>query len=334
MSKNLLEQLREMTVVVADTGDIQAIEKFKPQDATTNPSLITAAAQMPEYQEIVDQTLLKAKKDLGSGASQAQVVSLAFDRLAVSFGLKILQIIPGRVSTEVDARLSYDTEATVTKARELIAQYEGVGVSRQRILIKIASTWEGICAAEILEKEGIHCNLTLLFGVHQAIACAEAGVTLISPFVGRILDWYKKETGRDSYPSPEDPGVVSVTTIYNYYKKFGYKTEVMGASFRNVGEITELAGCDLLTISPALLGELQATIGELPRKLDASKAAGMAIDKISMDKAAFDKMHTADRMASEKLDEGIKGFTKALETLEKLLAERLAKLETETKISV
>ncbi|MBW4430966.1 MAG: transaldolase [Pelatocladus maniniholoensis HA4357-MV3] len=334
MSKNLLEQLREMTVVVADTGDIQAIEKFKPQDATTNPSLITAAAQMPEYQEIVDQTLLKAKKDLGSGASQAQVVSLAFDRLAVSFGLKILQIIPGRVSTEVDARLSYDTEATVTKARELIAQYEGVGVSRQRILIKIASTWEGICAAEILEKEGIHCNLTLLFGVHQAIACAEAGVTLISPFVGRILDWYKKESGRDSYPSPEDPGVVSVTTIYNYYKKFGYKTEVMGASFRNVGEITELAGCDLLTISPALLGELQATIGELPRKLDASKAAGMAIDKISMDKAAFDKMHTADRMASEKLDEGIKGFTKALETLEKLLAERLAKLETETKISV
>ncbi len=334
MSKNLLEQLREMTVVVADTGDIQAIEKFKPQDATTNPSLITAAAQMPEYQEIVDQTLLQAKKDLGSGASQAQVVSLAFDRLAVSFGLKILQIIPGRVSTEVDARLSYDTEATVTKARELIAQYEAAGVSRQRILIKIASTWEGIRAAEILEKEGIHCNLTLLFGLHQAIACAEAGVTLISPFVGRILDWYKKETGRDSYPSAEDPGVLSVTTIYNYYKKFGYKTEVMGASFRNIGEITELAGCDLLTISPALLGELQATIGELPRKLDASKAAGMAIDKISMDKASFDQMHTDDRMASDKLDEGIKGFTKALETLEKLLAERLAKLETETTIPV
>jgi transaldolase len=334
MSKNLLEQLRAMTVVVADTGDIQAIEKFKPQDATTNPSLITAAAQMPEYQEIVDQTLLQAKKDLGSGASQAQVVSLAFDRLAVSFGLKILQIIPGRVSTEVDARLSYDTEATVTKARELIAQYEAAGVSRQRILIKIASTWEGIRAAEILEKEGIHCNLTLLFGVHQAIACAEAGATLISPFVGRILDWYKKETGRDSYPSAEDPGVVSVTQIYNYYKKFGYKTEVMGASFRNIGEITELAGCDLLTISPALLGELQATIGELPLKLDASKASGMAIEKISMDKATFDKMHTADRMASEKLDEGIKGFTKALETLEQLLAERLAKLEAETQIPV
>ncbi|WP_026735057.1 transaldolase [Fischerella sp. PCC 9605] len=334
MSKNLLEQLREMTVVVADTGDIKAIEKFKPQDATTNPSLITAAAQMPEYQEIVDQTLLQAKKDLGTGVSQAQVVSLAFDRLAVSFGLKILQIIPGRVSTEVDARLSYDTEGTVAKARELIAQYEAAGVSRQRILIKIASTWEGIRAAEILEKEGIHCNLTLLFGLHQAIACAEAGVTLISPFVGRILDWYKKETGRDSYPSAEDPGVVSVTTIYNYYKKFGYHTEVMGASFRNIGEITELAGCDLLTISPALLGELQATIGELPRKLDAAKAAEMAIEKIPMDKATYDKMHAADRMASEKLDEGIKGFTKALETLEQLLAERLSKLEADAKIAV
>ncbi|MDM9380455.1 transaldolase [Chlorogloeopsis sp. ULAP01] len=331
MSKNLLEQLREMTVVVADTGDIKAIEKFKPQDATTNPSLITAAAQMPEYQEIVDQTLLQAKKDAGSGASQAQIVSVAFDRLAVSFGLKILQIIPGRVSTEVDARLSYDVEGTVAKARELIAQYKAAGVSRDRILIKIASTWEGIRAAEILEKEGIHCNLTLLFGLHQAIACAEAKVTLISPFVGRILDWYKKETGRDYAPA-EDPGVVSVTTIYNYYKKFGYKTEVMGASFRNIGEITELAGCDLLTISPALLGELQATVGELPRKLDPKKAAGMDIEKISMDKANFDKMHASDRMASEKLDEGIKGFTKALETLEQLLAERLTKLEAKVTV--
>ncbi|HAE06410.1 MAG TPA: transaldolase, partial [Richelia sp.] len=261
MAKNLLEQLRKMTVVVADTGDIQAIGKFRPQDATTNPSLITAAAQMPEYQDIVDQTLLKARKDLGTNVSQADVVSLAFDRLAVSFGLKILQIIPGRVSTEVDARLSYDTEATVRKARELIAQYEYAEVSRNRILIKIASTWEGICAAEILEKEGIHCNLTLLFGLHQAIACAEAKVTLISPFVGRILDWHKKETGRDNYPPAEDPGVLSVTKIYNYYKKFDYQTEVMGASFRNIDEITGLAGCDLLTISPNLLGELQDTIG-------------------------------------------------------------------------
>lgn len=329
MSKNLLEQLRAMTVVVADTGDIQAIAKFTPQDATTNPSLITAAAKMPEYQEIVDQTLLQAKKDAGAGASQGQIVTLAFDRLAVSFGLKILQIIPGRVSTEVDARLSYDTEATVTKARELIAQYKAAGITPERVLIKIAATWEGIKAAEILEKEGIHCNLTLLFGLHQAIACAEAGVTLISPFVGRILDWYKKETGRDSYPSAEDPGVLSVTTIYNYYKKFGYKTEVMGASFRNVGEITELAGCDLLTISPALLGELQATIGDLPRKLDSAKAATSGVAKITMDKATFDKMHTVDRMANDKLDEGIKGFTKALEDLEKLLAERLTSLEGE-----
>jgi transaldolase len=243
--------------------------------------------------------------------------------------LKILQIIPGRVSTEVDARLSFDTEATVTKARELIAQYKAAGVGRDRVLIKIASTWEGIRAAEILEKEGIHCNLTLLFGLHQAIACAEAGITLISPFVGRILDWYKKDTGRDSYPSAEDPGVISVTTVYNYYKKFGYKTEVMGASFRNIGEITELAGCDLLTISPSLLAELQATTGELPRKLDPAKVANLKIEKIPMDKATFDKMHAADRMATEKLAEGIDGFTKALETLEKLLAERLAKLESE-----
>lgn len=327
MSKNLLEQLREMTVVVADTGDIQAIEKFKPQDATTNPSLITAAAQMPEYQEIVDQTLIQAKKDAGAGASQKEIANLAFERLAVSFGLKILEIIPGRVSTEVDARLSYDTEATLNTARKIIAQYESKGISRERILIKIASTWEGIKAAEILEKEGIHCNLTLLFGIHQAIACAEAGITLISPFVGRILDWYKKETGKESYPPAEDPGVLSVTKIYNYYKKFGYKTEVMGASFRNIGEITEIAGCDLLTISPKLLGELQATVAELPRKLDPKTAAAMDITKVEMDKATFDKMHSEDRMASEKLDEGIKGFTKALESLEQLLAEKLSSID-------
>ncbi|OKH31651.1 transaldolase [Calothrix sp. HK-06] len=326
MSSNLLDQLKKMTVVVADTGDIGAIAKFTPRDATTNPSLITAAAQMPEYQEIVNNTLLKAKQDLGAGAKEADILTLAFDRLAVAFGLKILEIIPGRVSTEVDARLSYDTEATVNKARNLIAQYEAAGIGKERVLIKIASTWEGIRAAEILEKEGIHCNLTLLFGIHQAIACAEAGVTLISPFVGRILDWYKKETGRDSYAPAEDPGVVSVTNIYNYYKKFGYKTEVMGASFRNLGEITELAGSDLLTISPQLLAELQSTIGELPRKLDAEKAAAMSIEKITIDKATYDKMHAEDRMASEKLDEGIKGFTKALETLETLLADHLAKL--------
>jgi transaldolase len=333
MAKNLLEQLREMTIVVADTGDIRAIEKFKPRDATTNPSLITAAAQMPEYQSIVDDTLIKARTDAGEGASAQEIVSLAFKRLAVAFGLKILEIIPGRVSTEVDARLSYDTEATLATARELIAQYEAVGISRDRILIKIASTWEGIKAAEVLEQEGIHCNLTLLFGIHQAIACAEAKATLISPFVGRILDWYKKDTGRDNYPPEEDPGVLSVTQIYNYYKKFGYATEVMGASFRNIGEITELAGCDLLTISPGLLAELLATTGDLPRKLDPAKAASMEIEKISIDKETFDRMHTADRMASEKLDEGIKGFTKALETLEQLLANRLARLDDNATLS-
>ncbi len=325
---NLLEQLREMTVVVADTGDLQAIETFKPRDATTNPSLITAAAQMPQYQSIVDDTLRGARETLGAGASAADVVTLAFDRLAVSFGLKILEIIPGRVSTEVDARLSYDTDATIAKARELIAQYEAKGVSKDRILIKIAATWEGIKAAEVLEKEGIHCNLTLLFGLHQAIACADAGITLISPFVGRILDWYKKDTGRDSYPPEEDPGVLSVTSVYNYYKKFGYQTEVMGASFRNIGEITELAGCDLLTISPALLGELQSTDSELPRKLDPAIAANAAIEKITVDQTTFDKMHAENRMATDKLSEGIDGFTKALETLEELLADRLAALES------
>lgn len=324
---NLLDQLKAVTVVVADTGDINAIEKFTPRDATTNPSLITMAAQMPEYQSIVDDTLKGARETLGASASAADVVTLAFDRLAVSFGLKILDIIPGRVSTEVDARLSFDTEATIAKGRELIAQYEAAGVSKDRILIKIAATWEGIQAAAVLEKEGISTNLTLLFGMHQAIACAENGITLISPFVGRILDWYKKDTGRDSYEPSEDPGVVSVTEVYNYYKKFGYNTEVMGASFRNIGEITELAGCDLLTISPGLLEELQATEGDLPRKLDPAKAATMDIEKISVDKATFEKMHAENRMATDKLAEGIDGFEKALVTLEALLADRLAALE-------
>ncbi len=327
MAKNLLEQLNEMTVVVADTGDIEAIETFKPRDATTNPSLITAAAQMPQYQDIVDDTLKGARDSLGNDASPAEVANLAFDRLAVSFGLKILEIIPGRVSTEVDARLSYDIDGTLAKAHEIIEQYESSGISKDRILIKIAATWEGIKAAEILEKEGIHCNLTLLFGMHQAIACAEAGITLISPFVGRILDWYKKDTGRDSYPAAEDPGVLSVTSVYNYYKKFGYNTEVMGASFRNLGEITELAGSDLLTIAPKLLAELKETEGELPRKLDPAVAATQNIEKISVDKDAFDKMHAENRMASDKLSEGIEGFTKALESLEQLLASRLEELE-------
>jgi len=289
--------------------------------------LITAAAQMPQYQGIVDDTLKAARETLGAEASSADVVSLAFDRLAVSFGLKILEIIPGRVSTEVDARLSFDTDATIAKGRELIAQYEAASVSRERILIKIAATWEGIQAASDLQKEGIHTNLTLLFGIHQAIACAENGITLISPFVGRILDWYKKDTGKDSYEPTEDPGVVSVTEIYNYYKKFGYKTEVMGASFRNVGEITELAGSDLLTIAPALLAELQATEGELVRKLDPENASTLDIEKLSIDKETFERLHAENRMATEKLAEGISGFATALEALEKLLAERLASLE-------
>ncbi len=327
MAENLLDQLKEMTVVVADTGDLKAIGTYKPRDATTNPSLITAAANMAQYQEIVDNTLVEARETIGRSGATEEVVSQAFNRLAVAFGLKILDIIPGRVSTEVDARLSYDTEKTIAMSREIISQYEAKGVSRKRILIKIAATWEGIKAAEILEKEGIQCNLTLLFGSHQAIACAEAGVTLISPFVGRILDWYKKDTGKDSYPAHEDPGVLSVTTIYNYYKKFGYKTEVMGASFRNIDEITELAGVDLLTISPALLDELHATKRPLTRKLDPGKAADLDIKKIVMDKEVFAKMHGADPMANECLANGITGFTNALISLEELLTKRLAMLE-------
>jgi transaldolase len=323
---NLLEQLRKMTVVVADTGDMEAMEKFRPQDATTNPSLIAAASQLPQYQSIVDGVLQDARKELGESADEKEVAKLAFSSLAVAFGKKILKIVPGRVSTEVDARLSYDTEKSIAQAREIIAQYDAAGIGRDHVLIKLASTWQGIRAAEVLEKEGIHCNMTLLFGMHQAIASAEAGVTLISPFVGRILDWYKKDTGKD-YQGADDPGVQSVTTIYNYYKKFGYKTVVMGASFRNIGEIKELAGCDLLTISPQLLGELEAGEGELPRKLDPEVAKKLDIEKITVDKATFDKMHAADHMANDKLKEGIDGFSAALEKLEAFLAKRLTELE-------
>ncbi len=321
----LLEQLRNVTTVVADSGDINSIKKFQPTDSTTNPSLIAAAAQMPEYQQIVDDVLKQAKQDAGAGATDKDVAALAFKTLAVAFGRKILDIVPGRVSTEVDARLSYDTEKTLEQARDIIAQYDKAGISRDRVLIKIASTWPGIKAAEILEKEGIHCNLTLLFGLHQAIACAEAKVTLISPFVGRILDWYKKDTGKD-YSGADDPGVKSVTTIYNYYKHFDYKTVVMGASFRNIGEITELAGCDLLTIAPKLLEELDTTEGDLPRKLDPAKTKDLQIEKIPMDEQTFEKMHAEDRMAHDKLKEGIEGFSKALEDLEKLLAKRLSEI--------
>jgi transaldolase len=333
MPQNLLEQLRKYTVVVADTGDIEAMEKFRPQDATTNPSLITTAAQMPHYQPIVDGVLVEARNELGEGATDQAVANLAFQRLAIAFGKKILAIVPGRVSTEVDARLSYDTNATIDQAHTIIAQYDKAGIGRERILIKIASTWEGIRAAEVLEKEGIHCNLTLLFGLHQAVAAADAGVTLVSPFVGRILDWYKKDTGND-YQGADDPGVQSVTKVFNYYKHFDYKTLVMGASFRNLGEIKELAGSDLLTISPQFLAELESTEGDLPRKLDPAAAKALPIEKIVVDKATFDRLHAEDRMATDKLKEGIEGFSAALVKLETLLAKRLAELESRAPATV
>ena len=323
---NLLDQLAAMTVVVADTGDIDAIRQFTPRDATTNPSLILAAAQIPTYQNLIDSALRESREVCGPAAPAEDVVREALDEICVIFGREILKIVPGRVSTEVDARLSFDTEATITKARKLIGLYRQAGISRDRVLIKIASTWEGIKAAEVLEKEGIHCNLTLLFSFAQAVAAAEAGVTLISPFVGRILDWYKKHTGRDSYAGPEDPGVVSVTQIFNYFKTYGYKTEVMGASFRNLDEIIELAGCDLLTISPALLDQLRNSQGELTRRLNPFNPAPTE-QQIHLDQAGYAAMMVNDPMATEKLDEGIRGFSKAIETLEAQLAHRLGELE-------
>jgi transaldolase len=323
---SFLEQLRGMTTVVSDTGDFNAIKQFRPQDATTNPSLIAAAAEKPEYKSVVDDVLKQIRKDADPSVSDKEVAAQAFRPLEVAFGRKILDIIPGRVSTEVDARLSYDIDKSVAEARAIIALYDKAGVARDRILVKLASTWEGIKAAEILEKEGIHCNMTLLFGIHQAVASAEAKATLISPFVGRILDWFKKNEPSRNNDGPNDPGVESVTTIYNYYKKFGYKTVVMGASFRNTDEIKELAGCDLLTIAPKLLEELASTEGTLTRKLDPAKAQSLNIEKIPMDKATFDKMHAADRMATDKLKEGIEGFSKAIIDLEKALEARLAEL--------
>ncbi len=316
----LFKQLEAMTVIVADTGDFNAIREFKPRDATTNPSLITKAAKMPEYDSVVDGALSQAREQADTTPA---IVAKAIDRLAVDFGLKILEVVPGRVSTEVDARLSYDTDATIAKARELIGMYEAAGASRERILIKIASTWEGIQAARVLEAEGIHCNLTLLFGLHQAIAAADAKVTLISPFVGRILDWYKADSGRDSYPADEDPGVLSVTEIFNYYKRHGHQTEIMGASFRNLGEITQLAGCDLLTIAPKFLAVLENTEGDLPRILDPQAAKTVGGDAIDMNQAVFNAMHADNPMATEKLAQGIEGFSAALVDLEVLLTKRL-----------
>lgn len=316
---NLLEQLKTYTKVVADTGDFESIINYKPLDATTNPSLIFAASQQEKYQHLILDAIQYAKK---SHVDKSQQLKLALDKLSVNFGIKILEIVPGRVSTEVDARLSFDTVGTIERARDLIALYEKEGISRERILIKIASTWEGIEAAKILEKEGIHCNLTLLFSLVQAIACAEAQVTLISPFVGRILDWYKKEGFSFNSPS-EDPGVKSVVSIYNYYKKFDYPTQIMGASFRNIQQIIELAGCDLLTISPTLLKELEQTEGILERKLDPGKAKSSDIQRVTIDEKIFRWMLNEDAMATEKLAEGIRNFTKDLRKLENKIAELL-----------
>ena len=329
---SILEQLSSMTVVVADTGDLEAIKTFKPRDATTNPSLILAAAQISSYQPLIDQALRASRVKLGSDASSEEVISEALDEICVVFGKEILQIIPGRVSTEVDARLSFDTEATIQKARKIINRYKELGIRKERVLIKIASTWEGIKAAEVLEEEGIHCNLTLLFNFYQAVACAEAGVTLISPFVGRILDWYKKATGKESFLGCEDPGVISVTKIFNYFKFNDYKTEVMGASFRNVDEIKELAGCDLLTISPKLLEQLSNAEGSLEKKLDSLNPVNVN-ESIHLDKTSFELLMAGDRMASEKLEEGISGFSKAIESLQIQLSERLNLIEKEIEMT-
>src|SRR5437016_2670480 len=318
---DLLSQLKQFSVIVADTGDFDSIRKYQPRDTTTNPSLLLKAAQMPEYSALVEKALADAKKE---STNASQTLGIALDKLAVAFGLEILNIVPGRVSTEVDARLSFDVEAGVAKARSLIGRYEKAGISRERILIKVASTWDGICAAKQLTREGIHCNLTLLFSFAQAVACAEAGVQLVSPFVGRILDWYKKSTGRDSYPSGEDPGVVSVTRIYNYYKKYGHQTEVMGASFRNVGEILELAGCDLLTISPSLLEEMQKTSGAVARKLAPDTApANCREARLTLEEKTFRWMLNEDQMATEKLSEGIRLFAADTIKLEKFIAPKL-----------
>lgn len=309
---NILDQLREMTVVVADTGDIEAIKKSRPRDATTNPSLLYAAAQMPEYEHLVEDALDHCSMDV---CDPTQNMRPCLEKLAVNFAKEILAVVSGRVSVEVDATLSFDTAGTLETARRIIGMFETDGIDRSRILIKIASTWEGIKAAEQLETEGIHCNLTLLFSFAQAVACAEARVQLISPFVGRILDWHKADRGVDHIAPEEDPGVHSVTRIYGYYKHFGYDTEVMGASFRNAGEIIQLAGCDLLTISPKLLDELRQTDGILSRKLDPDNARSLDLEKLSLDEKAFRWQHNEDAMATEKLAEGIRKFSADLARL-------------------
>jgi transaldolase len=313
-----LSQLKQMTIVVADTGEFDSIRQYTPEDTTTNPSLILKASQQTEYQHLVSEAIEWAKRN----SDAATFLDNAIDRLAVSFGCETLKIIPGRVSTEVDARLSFDTDATVERARRIIGLYEQEGIQRERVLIKIASTWEGIRAGEILEREGIHCNLTLLFSFVQAVACAKAGITLISPFVGRILDWHKKNSGRDHYPAHEDPGVLSVSRIYNYFKKFDYATIVMGASFRNQEEIEQLAGCDRLTISPGLLQQLADDQGVLERKLSSETAKSLDIEKIELDETSFRWQMNEDAMATEKLAEGIRLFSRDIEKLEQMIRER------------
>jgi len=319
MSASSLDQLKQYTVVVSDTGDFESIKKYKPQDATTNPSLIYSASQLAPYKHLVDDAVSYGKS---KGSTVEQQVNAAMDKLAVNFGVEILKIVPGRVSTEIDARLSFDTEATVKKAREIIALYKEQGIdTSSRILIKVASTWEGIQAAKQLETEGIHCNLTLLFSLIQAAACAESGITLISPFVGRITDYYKKRDNKSGYPAPEDPGVISVKTIYNYYKFFKYNTVVMGASFRNKEQIMELAGCDFLTVSPQLLEELQTATVHLDRKLDPSKT--VAVEKLKTDEKTFRWLMNEDEMAGFKLAEGIRKFAEDLVKLENEIKKRI-----------
>jgi transaldolase len=316
---NKLDQLKKMTIIVSDTGEFEEIKNYHPTDATTNPSLILAASTKPEYQFLIEEAMTYGKKH---GKSKPEQLTVAMDKVFVNFGLEILKIIPGRVSTEVDARLSFDIEGSIQKAHQLIALYEAAGIDRKRILIKLASTWEGMKAAEQLEKENIHCNMTLLFSLAQAIGCAEARATLISPFVGRILDWYKKNEGKE-YVGAQDPGVISVTQIYNYYKKMGYKTQIMGASFRNTDEILELAGCDLLTIAPKLLDELQKAQGDVPLKLSAETAKQADIQKITVDEKTFRWMLSNDAMASDKLYEGIRNFSKDIVKLQQLLSSRM-----------
>ena len=317
MSK--LDELRKITTVVADTGEFEEIKQYKPTDATTNPSLILAASKKPEYQSLIDDAVAYGKK---KGSTQSLTMTHALDKLFVNFGTEILKIVPGRVSTEVDARLSFDVQGSIDKAKKFIALYEDMGIPRERILIKMASTWEGITAATQLEKEGIHCNMTLLFSLAQAIGCAQAKATLISPFVGRILDWYKKAEGKESYLPDEDPGVRSVTQIYHYYKKMDIRTEIMGASFRNCDEILALAGCDLLTISPKFLQELSHSEGAVPKKLSVEHAKQQTIEKITLDEKAFRWMHCESAMGTEKLYEGIRSFAAAAVDLEKMLVTR------------